>query len=162
MRECQWHWQLDGIGIVGEISSGRMRIQLTVDLLTSLKRVFSLGKGEITMLSPLNYRFKKRKYVFQLEFFFFNFISPFVNLFTYIYIFWVTTPPTPCIPPQNRFCPLVLWFCWRTNKKDEKKNIPFLLVWDEASYTGRFLVMFHAYVFYDQIGSSLPDLFTTS
>jgi hypothetical protein len=38
--------------------------------------------------------------------------------------------------------PLVLWFCWRRNIKDNKKNMTFLLVWNKDSYTGRFLVLF--------------------
>jgi hypothetical protein len=40
---------------------------------------------------------------------------------------------------QNLFCPLQ--FCWRENIGDNKKDIAFLLVWDEDSYTERFLVL---------------------
>jgi hypothetical protein len=40
---------------------------------------------------------------------------------------------------RNMFWPLVLWFCWRENIRDNKKDIAFLLVWGKYSYTKRFL-----------------------
>jgi hypothetical protein len=48
----------------------------------------------------------------------------------------------PC--PTSRqilFHPLLFWFCWRENIRDNKKDIVFLLVWDKDSYTERFLVL---------------------
>jgi hypothetical protein len=65
--------------------------------------------------------------------------------------------PTPSV--QNLFHPL-LWFCWRENIRDNKKDILFLLVWDKDSYTERFVlllpctcVLVHLY----QISSLLPS-----
>jgi hypothetical protein len=46
--------------------------------------------------------------------------------------------------------------------KDYKKIMAFLLDRDEDSHTERSLACFHARVHYNQTGSSLPDLFTTS
>jgi hypothetical protein len=43
---------------------------------------------------------------------------------------------------ENPFHPLVLQFCWRENIRDNKKDIAFLLVWDNDSYTERFLALF--------------------
>jgi hypothetical protein len=53
-------------------------------------------------------------------------------------------PTLPAHPPfwKNMFCPLVLWFCWRENIGDNKKDTEFLLVWDKDSYTERFLALF--------------------
>jgi hypothetical protein len=52
---------------------------------------------------------------------------------------------TPLHPPltfrQNLFCPLLLWFCWRENIRDNKKDIVFLLLFDKDNYTVRFLVL---------------------
>jgi hypothetical protein len=48
---------------------------------------------------------------------------------------WATSPDTS---RQNLFCPLVLQFCRRQNIKD---NMKILLVWENDSYTGRFLVL---------------------
>jgi hypothetical protein len=49
---------------------------------------------------------------------------------------WAFFSPHP-LSRQNLFCPLVLQFCWREDRRDNKKGIAFLLVWDEASYTER-------------------------
>jgi hypothetical protein len=73
--------------------------------------------------------------------FLFNFILSFLHLLTCVYIIWAISPHPPFHLMAHRFCRLVLWFCWRKNIKD-KKNIAFLLVWDEDSYTGRFFVLF--------------------
>jgi O-antigen ligase len=70
-----------------------------------------------------------------------NFILSILHLLTCVYIIWATSPTSPA-SGQNLFHPLVLWFCQRKNIKDIKKNIVFLLVWDKASYTGRFLMLF--------------------
>jgi hypothetical protein len=53
----------------------------------------------------------------------------------------VPAPSSPRLSGQNLFCPLVLWFCWRENIADNKKDTAFLLVWDKDSYTERFLVL---------------------
>jgi hypothetical protein len=58
---------------------------------------------------------------------------------------------------QNLFRPLVLWFCWRENIRDNKKDIVFFASLNKDSYTERFLHM----CITTHIGSSLPDLFTT-
>jgi hypothetical protein len=66
--------------------------------------------------------------------------------FTYVcthYLGHFSTPlPLIPMPLQNLLHPLPLRFCWRKNIKDKKKNIAFLLVWDEVSSTGRFFVLF--------------------
>jgi hypothetical protein len=51
-------------------------------------------------------------------------------------------PPPLKTPPsrQNLFRPL-LWFCWRENIRDNKKDITFLLIWDKESYIERFLAL---------------------
>jgi hypothetical protein len=47
-----------------------------------------------------------------------------------------------CIHYLGHLLPvLVLWFCWRENISDNKKNRAFLIVWDKDSYTERFLVL---------------------
>jgi hypothetical protein len=43
---------------------------------------------------------------------------------------------------QKLFCTPLLWFCRRKKIKGNKKNMAFLLIWDEHSYTERFLVLF--------------------
>jgi hypothetical protein len=47
-----------------------------------------------------------------------------------------------CIHYLGNLPRLVLWFCWRENIKDNKKNTAFLLVSDKDSYTEKFLVLF--------------------
>jgi hypothetical protein len=52
----------------------------------------------------------------------------------------------------------VLWFCWRENIGDNKKDIAFLLVWDKDSYTGRFWAWFPCtFVLHPTLVHSLPD-----
>jgi hypothetical protein len=74
--------------------------------------------------------------------FLFLFFSFFYFIFFYIYLHVYTLfgPPLPS-PPQNLFCPLVYWFCWRENIRDNKKDIAFLLVWGKDNSTGRFLAL---------------------
>jgi hypothetical protein len=43
---------------------------------------------------------------------------------------------------EELICPPVFWCCRRKYIKDYKKNMAFLLVWEEDSYAGRFLVLF--------------------
>jgi hypothetical protein len=50
-------------------------------------------------------------------------------------------PPPAAASGQSLFYPIVLWFCWRENITDNKKDIVFLLVWDKDSYTERFLAL---------------------
>jgi hypothetical protein len=45
------------------------------------------------------------------------------------------------LPLQQNLFPLFLWFCWRENIRDNKKNMAFFLVWDKDSYTERFLAL---------------------
>jgi hypothetical protein len=59
-------------------------------------------------------------------------------------------PPHPCRP--NPFHPLVLRFCWRESLRD-KRDILFLLVWDNNSYTERFLVLLPNLCITTHIGS---------
>jgi hypothetical protein len=49
-------------------------------------------------------------------------------------------PSTPLTSRQNLFCPF-LWFCWRENISDNKKDREFLLAGDKDSYTKRFLLL---------------------
>jgi hypothetical protein len=89
---------------------------------------------------------------------FFDFcILSFLHLLICVYIVWATPLP---LCGQNLFCSLVLWFCWRDNKKDSV----FLPVWDKDSYKVleiSSVASMHMYVT-TWIGSSLPDLFTIS
>jgi hypothetical protein len=77
-------------------------------------------------------------------FLFFIIIFSFLHLLTCVYIFCAASLPTPHFYPSafrlNLFHPL-LWFCWRENIRDNKKDILFLLVWDKNSYTERFLTL---------------------
>jgi hypothetical protein len=91
-------------------------------------------------------------------------------LYIYLYVRTLFGPPqlphTLCSASvQKVFWPLILWFCWRENIKDNKRNTAFLLVWDKDSCTERFLVLFpwvcvlqpilvHLY----QTSSLLPDI----
>jgi hypothetical protein len=52
-----------------------------------------------------------------------------------------TVATSPALIGQNLFIPPVLWFCRIKIIKDKKRNMMFLLVWDEDSYKGRFLVL---------------------
>jgi hypothetical protein len=78
-------------------------------------------------------------------------------------------PAAPCLlylPPPPRFqaepvCPL-FQFCWTEDISNNKKDIAFLLVWDMDSYRETLnIASMHLYIT-TRIGSSLPDLFTTS
>jgi hypothetical protein len=78
--------------------------------------------------------------------FFSSFTLSFLYLITCVYVVCATSSlllhsPRHHASWQNLFCPL-LWFCWRENIKDNKKNIAFLLVWAKGSYTERFLALF--------------------
>jgi hypothetical protein len=95
-----------------------------------------------------------------LCFLLFYLILSLVHLLICVYIIWATPPRFR----QNLFCPLVLWFCWRENIRDNKKNIAFLLVWDKNSSTKRFLallpypcVLQPTLVYLYQTSSLLPD-----
>jgi hypothetical protein len=68
-------------------------------------------------------------------------ILSFLHLLTCVYIVWDSSLPPPTTSRQNLFHPLVLWFCWREDISDNKKDIAFLLVWDKDSYTERFLAL---------------------
>jgi hypothetical protein len=62
------------------------------------------------------------------------FFPPFIIFtFTYMCIHCLCPLPPP-LPSsgQNLFYPL-LWFCWRDNIRDNKKDTAFLLVWDKDS-----------------------------
>jgi hypothetical protein len=62
----------------------------------------------------------------------------------------------PCNIPHPRkslshpsLCTIsVLRFCRRKDVKRNLRNMAFLLVWDEDTYTGDSLCCFHAYVYY--------------
>jgi hypothetical protein len=49
-------------------------------------------------------------------------------------------PPAPT-PSFQAEPVVVLWFCWRENIRDNKKDIAFLLASDKDSYTERFLTL---------------------
>jgi hypothetical protein len=68
----------------------------------------------------------------------FRSIKKIIFTFTYMCIHYLGQP----LPPsrQNLFHPL-LWFCWRENIRDNKKDIAFLLVWAKDSYSERFLAL---------------------
>jgi hypothetical protein len=93
-----------------------------------------------------------------------------IHLFICAYIVWAISSPCPLslpLPPtllasrQNLFCP-PLQFCWRENIRDNKKDIAFLLAWDKGSYTEIPNIGSMHICITTQIGSSVPDLFTTS
>jgi hypothetical protein len=65
-------------------------------------------------------------------FFFFN------RFYIYSHVYTLFGSPSS---PHLLFHPLVLWFCWRENIRDNKKDIVFLLVGDKDSYTERVLVL---------------------
>jgi hypothetical protein len=81
-----------------------------------------------------------------------------------MYTLFGPLPPTP--PPtsgQNLFSPL-LWFCWKENIWNSKKDIAFLLNWGKYSNTKRFLallpytcVLKHTLVHHYQTSSLLPS-----
>jgi hypothetical protein len=72
------------------------------------------------------------KKLFPYVFSFFLLLS-FLHLLTCVYIVCATSLPTS---RQNLFHPL--WFCWRENIRDNKKDIVFFLVCDKDSYRERF------------------------
>jgi hypothetical protein len=57
--------------------------------------------------------------------------------------------PQPPTSGQNLFPLLFSNFVRKKPIKDDKKNMALLLVWDKDSYMGRFLVLFHAYMYYN-------------
>jgi hypothetical protein len=73
-------------------------------------------------------------FVFVFCLFFFHL---FHHFYIYLHVYTLFQPP-PISPPthtttasrQNLFQPL-LWFCWRENIGDNKKDIVVLLVWDK-------------------------------
>jgi hypothetical protein len=72
-------------------------------------------------------------------------------------------PPHPCpVSGKNLFLTLVLQFCWRENIGSNKIDIEFLLVWDKDNYTEIPSVGSTYLCIATHIGSSFPDLFTTS
>jgi hypothetical protein len=92
---------------------------------------------------------------------FFFFLLPFLHLLTCVYIVWSTSPNLLSLPytptsGHNLFFPL-LWFCWRENIGDNKKDRVFLLVWDRDIPSIAFMYM----CIKTHVSSSFPDLFTT-
>jgi hypothetical protein len=66
--------------------------------------------------------------------------------FIYFIIFTFTHVCIHCLGHLPRPSPLAgrpvspsLWFCWRENINDNKKDIAFLLTWDKDGYTERLL-----------------------
>jgi hypothetical protein len=91
----------------------------------------------------------------------------FYHFYIYLHVHTLFGPPTPSHLPtpaswKNLFCPLFLWFCWRENIRDNKKDIALLLVWGEDCYTEILSVIAMHMCITTHIGSSLPDFFTTS
>jgi hypothetical protein len=70
----------------------------------------------------------------------------FLHLLTCAYIVWATslTPPTS---RYHLFCPLVLWFCWRENLRDNKKGIAFFQVELKTAIQKDSWRCTHAYVY---------------
>jgi hypothetical protein len=87
-----------------------------------------------------------------------NFILSFLHLLTCVYIIWVT--PLSHLLPLGRTCSALLFSDFVEEKrKDSKKNMEFLLVWDKDSYTGRFFMLFpYTYV----LQANLLHLYLTS
>jgi hypothetical protein len=79
-----------------------------------------------------------------------------------VYTLFVPPPPSTLASGKNLFHPFILWFCWRENIGDNKKDIAVLLVEIRTALQRDSEHCFHAQVCYTQIDSSLPDLFTTS
>jgi hypothetical protein len=80
-----------------------------------------------------------------ITFFFYIHVNTFLNLLTLLSHFPPTSAPLPSTNPppwQDLFYSLFLWFCGR--KKKKKTILPVL---NKASYTGRFLVIFHVYIY---------------
>jgi hypothetical protein len=80
-----------------------------------------------------------------------------ISFFIFLFV-----PPDSPASGQNLFYSFVLWFCWRENINDDKKDIVFLLVWDKDNYTEIPRVASMHLCIATHIGSSLPDLVTTS
>jgi hypothetical protein len=78
--------------------------------------------------------------IFLIFYFFSPLILSFLHLLTYLYIVCATRHSFPYLQAEL-FLPLFLWFCWRENIRDNKKNISFLLFWCKESFTERFLVL---------------------
>jgi hypothetical protein len=85
---------------------------------------------------------------FLVDIFFFLFIYSYVHM---LFGHFSPLPPTPFSTPslspppllasrQNLFCPL-LQLCWRQDISNNKKDIAFLPVWHQDSYTERFLAL---------------------
>jgi hypothetical protein len=76
----------------------------------------------------------------------------FMHMYTYFCTVFTLLPPFPVTFPlplvptlllgRTLFYSLVLRFCGRENRKDKKKNVSFLFVWDKGSYTESLLVIF--------------------
>jgi hypothetical protein len=86
-----------------------------------------------------------------------------LHLLTCVCIIWATFPPhlhLQAEPIPSTCSPILL----NKNIKDNKKNMAVLLVWDEDSYTGRFLLLFPCtwkpkLVLFYQTSSLLPGSF---
>jgi hypothetical protein len=68
--------------------------------------------------------------------FYYFFILSFLHLLTCIHCLFPSLPAS-----RKNLFHLVLWFCWRENIKDNKKDILFLLIWGKDSSTERFLAL---------------------
>jgi hypothetical protein len=53
-------------------------------------------------------------------------------IYFHVYTLFGTSSPSLPLSGPNMFYPL--WFCWRENIGDNKKDITFLPVWDKDSY----------------------------
>jgi hypothetical protein len=64
----------------------------------------------------------------------------FFHFYMYSCTLFGLSPHTPS--RQNLFHTLVLWYCWRENIRNNKKDIAFLLGWGKDSYAERYLALF--------------------
>jgi hypothetical protein len=105
----------------------------------------------VSMYKWLNSNIGPNVYICSFTLFFSLFILSFfyfiISTFTYMCIYYLGhLPPNPAPHTHillGRTCSalFILWFCWRENIGDNKKNTTFLLVWDKDSYVERLLVL---------------------
>jgi hypothetical protein len=99
---------------------------------------------------------------------YFDFLLIFKFFFTFAHMFILCLGHLPpCLPSpafrKNLFHPLVLWFCWRENIRDNKKDMSFLLAWNKDIYTERLLTLLPCTcVLQSTMVHLYTDFFTTS
>jgi hypothetical protein len=136
----------------GNVSINIFSITWNIDLAFAC-HVFKNCLVSLENLNDIRYKNRLKPHQIHKPNFFRSFLIFLINaflllLFYHFYIYLnVSTligppPPSHLCSGQKLFHPLFPWFCWRENIRDNKKDKAFLLVWDQGSYTERFLALF--------------------